>query len=207
MIRETRPSGNTGWIIFAIPDQQAQRNIAQVSIPCLASAFYGDLSCTTGMPGLDLTPKADQPMMAPVFWGFRVMFYASLLMFGTVFYATILRFRRKLWTSPRFHRFLLWSTPMGIIAVLSGWILAETGRQPWLVYGKLLTADAVSPLNTWQVLTSLALLILVYAMLLGTYIWYVARVVRQGPEDQPVPEPVRAPVAPTPRVLGAGRRT
>jgi cytochrome d ubiquinol oxidase subunit I len=74
------------------------------------------------------------------------------------------------------------------------------------VYGRLLTADAVSPLDTWQVLTSLALLILVYAALLGTYIWYVARVVRQGPEDRPVPEPVRAPVAPRPRALGAPRR-
>ncbi len=43
---------NTGWVIFAIPDQQAQRNIAQVSIPCLGSAFYRDLSCKTPTAGL-----------------------------------------------------------------------------------------------------------------------------------------------------------
>ena len=67
--------------------------------------------------------------MAPVFWGFRAMFYAALLMFGTVFYATILRFRRKLWASRRFHRFLMWTTPAGILAILGGWVTAETGRR------------------------------------------------------------------------------
>ncbi len=84
--------------------------------------------------------------MAAVFWGFRVMFLAALLMFGTVFYATILRLRRKLWTSRRFHRFLLWTTPVGILAILGGWATAETGRQPWVVFGQLRTADAVSHL-------------------------------------------------------------
>jgi cytochrome bd ubiquinol oxidase subunit I len=94
-------SGNTSWIFFAIPDQQAQRNIVQLSIPCLGSAFYRDLTCKTGIPGLDLTPEQDRPLMAPVFWGFRIMFYGVLLMFGTAFDATILRTRRRLWTSWR----------------------------------------------------------------------------------------------------------
>jgi cytochrome d ubiquinol oxidase subunit I len=108
---------NSGWVLFAIPDQQAQGNIAELSIPCLGSAFYGDLSCKTATPGLDQTPTADQPPMAPVFWGFRTMFFAALWMFGTLFYATILRFRRKLWTSRRFHRFLRWTTPAGMLAI------------------------------------------------------------------------------------------
>ena len=50
-----------------------------------------------GVTGLDLTPAQDRPPMTPVFWGFRVMFYAALLLFGSAFYATILRLRRKLW--------------------------------------------------------------------------------------------------------------
>jgi cytochrome d ubiquinol oxidase subunit I len=179
-------SGSTGFILFAIPDQQAQRNIAQVSIPCLDSAFYKDLSCETGIPGLHLTPKADRPMMLPVFWGLRVMFYASMLMFGTVFYATILRFRRKLWTSPRFHRFLLWSTPIGIIAILSGWIVAETGRQPWVVFGHLRTSAAVSQLAPAEVLISVLGFSLLYLVMLAAYIAYIVRTVRIGPErDHP----------------------
>jgi cytochrome d ubiquinol oxidase subunit I len=179
-------SGHTGFIIFAIPDQQAQRNIAQVSIPCLDSAFYRDLSCKTGVPGLELTPKADQPAVAPVFWGFRIMFYASLLMFGTVFYATILRLRRKLWTSPRFHRFLVWSTPVGIIAILSGWIVAETGRQPWVVFGHLRTSAAVSQLAPGEILFSVLGFSLLYLVMAAGYIAYIVRTMRIGPErDHP----------------------
>ncbi|HEY0475321.1 MAG TPA: cytochrome ubiquinol oxidase subunit I [Kribbella sp.] len=175
-------SGNAGYVIFAIPDQQAQRNLVQVSIPCLASAFYGDLSCRTTDPGLDLTPRADQPNMAAVFWGFRVMWYAALLMFGAAFYATILRFRRRLWTARRFHRFLLWMCPAGVIAILGGWVLAETGRQPWLVFGQLRTSTSVSQLASGQVLFSVLGFSLLYLVMLVAYITYIARAVRIGPE-------------------------
>jgi cytochrome bd ubiquinol oxidase subunit I len=177
---------NTGWVVFAIPDQQAQRNIAQVSIPCLGSAFYGDLSCKTANPGLDQTPTADRPLMAPVFWGFRTMFFAALWMFGTVLYATILRFRRKLWTSRRFHRFLLWTTPVGIIAILGGWVTAETGRQPWLVFGQLRTSDSVSQLASGEILFSVVGFVLLYLVMLVAYIAYIVRTMRIGPErDHP----------------------
>jgi cytochrome bd ubiquinol oxidase subunit I len=177
---------NTGWVVFAIPDQQAQRNIVEVSLPCVGSAFYGDLSCKTANAGLDQTPQPDQPTMAPVFWGFRAMFYASLLMYGLVFYATILRFRRRLWTSPRFHRFLLWSTPVGIIAILGGWVLAETGRQPWVVFGYLRTSAAVSQLAPAEVLFSALGFSLLYLVMLVGYIAYIARTMRIGPErDHP----------------------
>jgi cytochrome d ubiquinol oxidase subunit I len=195
-------STNTGWVIFAIPDQQAQRNIAQLSIPCLGSAFYRDLSCTTPTAGLDLTAPADQPLMAPVFWGFRAMYFAALLMFGTAFYATILRLRRKLWTSRRFHRFLLWTTPVGIIAILGGWVTAETGRQPWLVFGQLRTAVAVSQLAPGEIVFSVVGFSLLYLVMLVGYIAYIVRTMRIGPErdhpDEPdrskhVPDPVPAP--------------
>jgi cytochrome d ubiquinol oxidase subunit I len=68
-------------------------------------------------------------------------------------------------------------------------VLAETGRQPWLVYGKLLTAAAVSPLKTWPVVISLTAFVLFYIALLATYIWYVARAVREGPGDGPLVDP------------------
>jgi len=177
---------NTGWVLFAIPDQQAERNIAELSIPCVGSAFYGDLSCKTANPPLDLTPKADQPDMAAVFWGFRAMFFAALWMFGTLFYATILRFRRKLWTSRRFHKYLLWTTPAGIIAVLGGWVLAETGRQPWVVFGYLRTSVAVSHLASGEILFSVLGFSLLYLAMLVAYIVYIVRSLRIGPErDHP----------------------
>jgi cytochrome d ubiquinol oxidase subunit I len=177
---------STGWMLFAIPDQQAQRNIAQFSIPCLGSAFAGDLSCKTANPPLDLTSEADQPVMAAVFWGFRVMFFSALWMFGILFYATILRFRRKLWTAKRFHRFLVWATPAGIIAILGGWVTAETGRQPWVVFGQLRTSAAVSHLAPPEVLFSVVGFSLLYLGLLVAYIVYIVRAIRIGPErDHP----------------------
>jgi cytochrome d ubiquinol oxidase subunit I len=199
-------STNTGWNLLLWPDQSAARNDWTVTVPWLGSAIAKDWSGRTPTPGLLQTPAPLRPMILPTFYGFRLMFFAAMAMLATAMAGVILRLRRRLDVTRWFHRCVLVLTPAGPLAIIAGWVLAETGRQPWLVYGRLPTADAVSPLDTWQVLTSLALLILVYALLLGTYIWYVARVVRQGPEDRPVPEPVRAPVAPVPRALGAGRR-
>jgi cytochrome d ubiquinol oxidase subunit I len=188
-------STNTGYVIFALPDQRAERDRAMVSIPCLGSAIVRDLSCKTPNPGLLQTPKAERPTMAAVFWGFRAMFYASLLMFGVVFYATILRFRRRLWTARRFHRFVRWMAPLGIIAILGGWATAETGRQPWVVFGHLRTADAVSHLAPSEVLFSVVGFSLLYLAMLAAYIAYIVRAVRVGPErdhpdwtDQPRPD-------------------
>jgi cytochrome d ubiquinol oxidase subunit I len=211
-------SANTGWIAFAIPDQAANDNIAQLDIPCLGSAFDGDLTCSVHNPPVDSIPPQDRPTVGPVFWGFRVMWYAALFMFGSVFYATILRFRRRLWTSQRFFKWLMWMSPMGIIAILGGWVLAETGRQPWVVYGYLLTSQAVSHLASAQLIFSVIGFCLVYALMLGVYIGYIVHTMRVGPErdhpdpgDQPVPEspgplprkiPIPGPVAPGPVVPG-----
>jgi cytochrome bd ubiquinol oxidase subunit I len=205
----TGADDNTSYIIFAIPDQQAERNIVQLSIPCLGSAFNDhDLTCHTGVPGLDLTPAQDRPLMTPVFWGFRTMFYGALLLFGTVFFATIQRFRRKLWTSRRFHKFLVWMTPVGILSILGGWVTAETGRQPWVVFGYLRTSAAVSHLAPAQLMFSMFAFVLMYATMLGAYIAYIAHTMRVGPErDHPdfepgQEQPDRPPVPPpSPRTI------
>ncbi|MFI6744155.1 cytochrome ubiquinol oxidase subunit I [Nonomuraea sp. NPDC050451] len=183
--------GNTGFILFAIPDQQAARNIAELNIPCLGSAISAkDLSCGTAMPGLDRTPAADRPDMAATFWGFRVMFFAAVLMFGTAFAATILRMRNRLWTARRFHRFVLWTTPAGILAILGGWVTAETGRQPWIVFGQLRTSEAVSKLAPGEVLFSVIGFSVLYLVMLVAYIAYILHTVHLGPErDDPRREP------------------
>ena len=74
-------NGNTGRLIFDIPDQQAARNILELNVPCFGSVVQHNLSCTTAAPGLATIPAADRPNMAATFWGFQVMFFASLFMF------------------------------------------------------------------------------------------------------------------------------
>lgn len=197
-------NGNTGFVLFAIPDQEAARNIAELNIPCLGSAIAKDLTCDTAMPGLDLTPAADRPDMAATFWGFRVMFLAALLMFGTAFAATVLRLRNRLWTARRFHRFVLWTTPAGILAILGGWVTAEAGRQPWIVFGQLRTSDAVSRLAPGEVLFSVFGFSVLYLFMLVAYIGYIVRTVRTGPErDDPRSEPPPDPRETDP-IRGAG---
>jgi cytochrome d ubiquinol oxidase subunit I len=81
------------------------------------------------------------------FWGFRLMFYPSIMMFTVLASSIVLRLRGRLYSARWFHDFALWMTPAGILAIIGGWITAETGRQPWVVFGQERTADAVSPLN------------------------------------------------------------
>jgi cytochrome bd ubiquinol oxidase subunit I len=205
----SKPS--TGWLLFAIPDQAAGDNIAQVSIPCLGSAFYGNLTCNAPIPPIATVPPQDRPTVGAVFWGFRTMWYAAVFMFGTVFYATILRFRRRLWISPRFYTWLMWMSPMGIISILGGWVLAETGRQPWVVYGYLRTSAAVSHLAPAQLLFSVIGFCLMYAVLLGVYIGYIVHTMRVGPErdhpdahGRPLPESPGTGTRPVPGMPAPG---
>jgi cytochrome d ubiquinol oxidase subunit I len=121
------------------------------------------------------------------------MWFASILMFGTIFYATILRLRRKLWSSRRFHRFLMWSIPLGIIAILAGWVTAEAGRQPWVAFGHLRTSDAVSHLASGEVVFSVLGFGLLYFVMLAAYIAYIVHVMRAGPEDDTTPTSVIRP--------------
>jgi cytochrome bd ubiquinol oxidase subunit I len=123
------------------------------------------------------------------------MFYAALWMLGIVFYATVLRFRRRLWTATQFHRFLRWATPAGIIAILGGWVTAETGRQPWIVFGQLRTSAAVSHLAPAETVFSVIGFSLLYLVMLIGYIGYIVRTVRIGPErDDPADDTPPVPV-------------
>ena len=89
-------------------------------------------------------------------------------------------------------------SPLGFVAVLAGWMTAEVGRQPWVVYGLLRTADAVSPVPGGSVAASLILFVLVYGVIFGAGLYYIAKVVRQGSAGSlPEPEPMapRRPMA------------
>jgi cytochrome d ubiquinol oxidase subunit I len=117
------------------------------------------------------------------------MWWPTPLMIALLLGGIALRLRGRLYSARWFHRVLVGFVPVGFVAIWAGWVLAETGRQPWLVYGQLPTAAAVSPLRTWAVLTSLIVFVLLYLALLGMYVWFVARAVREGPGEGPIVEP------------------
>ncbi len=113
----------------------------------------------------------------------------------------------------------MWSAPVGILAIIGGWVTAETGRQPWVVYGRLRTEDAVSDLAPAHLVFSVIGFVVLYAVMLAAYIGYIVWAVRRGPEhDRPersspttmismISTPRRPPgpqVPPLPRRWGAG---
>ena len=86
--------------------------------------------------------------------------------------------------------------PAGFVAVISGWIVAEVGRQPWVVTGVLRTADAVSPVGAGQVSASLLGFLVVYAVIFSVGVLYIIRLMAEGPvagSDEPPPAGARAP--------------
>jgi cytochrome d ubiquinol oxidase subunit I len=179
-------NGNTGWNVIAIPDQAQQRNYLQVSLPNAESVFdFHNFSGDESVPGLKTIPQDLQPTVAPVFWGFRLMIYGAWAMFSVAFIGVIMRLRRRLYTERWFLRLVLWMLPVGVIATIGGWVLSESGRQPWLVYGKLLVTNSVSSLSTGELIASLAAFWIVYLGLITVWVRQIVREVRRGPDALP----------------------
>jgi cytochrome d ubiquinol oxidase subunit I len=191
-------STGTGENIVIVPKYSAERNSFQLTVPWLGSAIGKDWSGKTPIPGIKTVPKALRPPLLPVFYGFHAMWVPTLLMMWALVTSIVLRLRGRLYTARWFHKLLVVMTPIGFLGIWGGWVTAEAGRQPWIVYGKLLTAQAVSPLKTVPVLVSLILFVGFYLTLLGVFARYVVRAVREGPGDGPLVEPPAPSRRPTP---------
>lgn len=173
---------NNGYNLVVLPDPGKGKDDLRIEIPHLGAVIGHDLTGQAHVPGLLQTPADQRPNMWSAFYGFRAMYLTALAMFGTAFAGLVLRLRGRLFTSPRFLRWMVWMTPAGIVAITGGWITAETGRQPWVVYGRLRTADAVSGLSAAEVAFSLAGFVALYATLLIVWARYIVRTVKAGPE-------------------------
>jgi cytochrome d ubiquinol oxidase subunit I len=78
---------------------------------------------------------------------------------------------------------------MGFVGVCAGWVVTESGRQPWIVYGLKRTADATSPISAATVATTLALFVVVYGIVFAMGIYYINRLIAKGPDSRTVEEP------------------
>jgi cytochrome d ubiquinol oxidase subunit I len=152
----------------------------QLAIPRLGSLILTH-SLDGKIPGLKEFARADRPNSTVVFWSFRVMVGLGLLMIALGFWSAWLRWRDRLWTCRPFLRFALLMGPAGVVAILAGWYTAEIGRQPWVIYGLLRTADAVSAHSAAQLGITLVLFVLIYIAVFGTGVGYLFRLIRVGP--------------------------
>jgi cytochrome d ubiquinol oxidase subunit I len=180
--------------IVAWPDRRTERNDFQLSIPRLGSWITtGDINAT--VKGLKAFPPRDWPPAAVVFWSFRIMVAIGLALIGLGIWGAVLWRLGALERSRLFLGAAMAMGPLGFVAVIAGWVTAEVGRQPWLVYGHFRTEQGVSPISAHEVSVSLTALIVVYAIVFVTGVLYVLRLIAQGPAagDAGPPAEDRAP--------------
>jgi cytochrome d ubiquinol oxidase subunit I len=170
-------------VLFTVPDDAAATNNFTIEIPKLGSLILTH-SLDGTVKGLKDFPADQRPPVALPFYAFRAMVGIGLLMLALVVSSWWLRWRGRLFDSPNFLRACLFMGPMGFVAVIAGWTTTEVGRQPWVVYGLLRTADAVSPsLTGWNVLTSLLFYMAVYLIIFPAGAFVMLRIIRKGPHD------------------------
>jgi cytochrome d ubiquinol oxidase subunit I len=201
---ESHPDG-APLILFGLPDQDARRVDYAVEIPKLSSLILKhDLDAP--LAGLDTVPPDRQPPVAIVFWAFRIMVGIGMAMLGLGLWGLYARFRGRLHDWPALHRTALVMGPSGFVAVIAGWVTTEVGRQPYTVYGHLLTADSLSPVGAPAVLASLAAFVLVYVTVFGAGTVYILKLAAKGAvphEPDPTAAPIRtAGITPAPAVEG-----
>ncbi len=192
-------------LLFGLPDPETATVRYAVRIPGgLSWLAYGRPDAV--VQGLDAFPRAEWPPIALTFYSFHLMVLLGLYFIALPGLGLLLMWRATLWSifpracctlripapSPnalqgRWFRPYLWvalgSIPLPFLANELGWITAEVGRQPWIVYRVMKTADAVSiSVPASQILISLGMLALIYAFLLVVWIVVLRREVLSQPD-------------------------
>ena len=169
-------------VLLAVPDEKNERNALEFGrVPGVLS-FLGYHDVNAEVKGLKDFPRDERPPVLLTFLSFRLM-----VVLGTLFpLLTIVGwFLRDRLVEHRWYLTLMVAAiPLPYIAIQAGWVLAEVGRQPWIVYGLMRTADAASPVTGGMVFTSLAAFILLYGLLGAVGFYLIARNAIAGPVQQ-----------------------
>ncbi len=145
----------------------------------LSFLAYNDVNAE--VKGLNDFPKEDRPPVLLTFLGFRIMVGIGTLLPVLALFGWVMR--NRLDSFPLYLKILPWCIPLPYIAIQAGWVLAEVGRQPWIVYGLMRTSDAVSPVTTGTVAFSFVLMCALYTLLGAAGIWLMIRLAKKGPDD------------------------
>jgi len=175
-------------LLFGMPDMQREETRWAVEIPHLGSLILThDWNGT--LRGLKEWPADERPNASIIFWSFRVMVAIGVAMMLLGLTSLALRWRRRLHEARWFHACALAMGPSGFLAVLAGWVTTEVGRQPWVIYGQLRSADAVSSVQAGHVAVSLALFFASYLIVFGVGVYYLLKLMATGPVPQLADQP------------------
>jgi cytochrome d ubiquinol oxidase subunit I len=164
-------------VLFALPNKEDKRNDYAITVPGMASWIVaGDMNAE--LRGLNEF-AGQHPPVAPVFWGFRIMVGVGLLMLAASWLGAW-QLRRTSALAPWLAHVLVWMAFSGWVATVAGWYVTEIGRQPWLVYGVLTTAQAAAATPAPMVATTLAMYLTVYLALIAAYVSVLFHMARKA---------------------------
>jgi cytochrome d ubiquinol oxidase subunit I len=192
--------------IFAWPDEKSETNRFEISIP-RGSSLILKHDPNGLFPGLKDVPPSDRPPLLNVFFGFRIMLAIGFYMIGAALFGAYLWWRGRLFETRWYLRIVANTWWSGFVAVIAGWVVTESGRQPWLVQGILRTADAISPVPASSIATTLALFVLAYGVVFSMGIYYINRLINGGPQGRAIEESESLPSRPIAAAHGAAGET
>jgi len=168
-------------LAFGIPDEKNQVIHLAVGAPYLLSLLEsGDPF--SRVTGLEEFPRETWPPANVIFTTFHLMILLSVAMIAVALVGVILMWRKKLTTARWYLLLLPWMIPLPYLANELGWIGAEIGRQPWLIYGVLRTSDAsTTTLPVWQLSLTLVGITLIYSAIVVVTFVFLKRLVLKGP--------------------------
>ena len=167
--------------LFAWPDEKNETNRFAISIP-RGSSLILTHDANGLFPGLKDVAPADRPPLLNVFFGFRIMLAIGLYMIAAALYGAFLWWRGRLFETRWYLRIVAHTWWAGFVAVIAGWVVTESGRQPWLVQNMLRTADAISPVPGSSIAVTLVLFVLAYGVVFSMGIYYINRLIAHGPQ-------------------------
>jgi cytochrome d ubiquinol oxidase subunit I len=193
-------------LLFAVPDETTRSNHFEIGIPKLASLILtheldGEIKGLNEFKSKDPAKGYEHPPVKPVFYGFRIMVGAGMLMLAFSWVGLWL-YRRRAWVAEKLPRPLLWGLAgmsfSGWVATVAGWYVTEIGRQPYMVYGLLRVDEVVANVPSPMIALTLALYVTVYLGLIVAYVGVVKYMA-----EKPVEMPGGAPAKPAQTTLGA----
>lgn len=168
--------------IFAIPGTEPPKLHFPIEIPGLLSWLaFGDFNAK--IKGINEFPQDEIPPLFLTFVSYHNMVLLGIYFIFISALSVYLLWKKKLFENNRLLKILIWSTPLPLIASQLGWITAEVGRQPWIVYKLMKTKDAVSiTVTAGELLFSIIMFVLIYILLLSIFLSLLFRWVKKGPE-------------------------
>jgi cytochrome d ubiquinol oxidase subunit I len=186
-----RTENPASFSLITIGDLQAHKVVFAIRIPMLLSVlaynqFTGEVKGIDELQAIytqQYGPGDYRPPIPTIYWTFRLMVGAGLLMILLALVGLFLVLKGRLEITPRYLQLMPYALILPYVATSTGWLMTELGRQPWIVFGLMKTEQAVSPTVTWgMVLASLLIFTVLYGVLMAVDIYLLNKYAKGGPD-------------------------